>query len=505
MSLVGLLAANLLLLVLGAGGLMLCGTWSRLSPCSRIAPALLAGFAIAAVAFPPLIYLGLSPTPLLGVALAALVLCSGLARLRGGTTRPAVMASGHGVIFFGVSLVLAAPLIVRATLEPLTKFDAYADWTLKAKILYGHGGLIAGAFDRRSLSSLYAASHREYPLGLPSVEALDFHFMGGPDPQLIHLQSVFLAGAFAGTVWTLLRPRVSPVILSAALLLFLAAPSLHTQLLAAYADAPIACVWAGASLAFGLWLLGDGEDLLLLGSILAAGALATKQEGIVLDASLFVVVAAALVASRSARELRRFGIAAGGVIATAVPWQLWVRVHRLHDADIAPSAGRMVHRANTLPTIVHRLGAELVWLRWPGIVGLAVLISVILLVRQRDALAAGYLALLTLSMVGIVTVYWNARVPVEQLLTQSAERVVTGPVLLSVAALPLLLGRVGAIESADHLDRPARRSSEVGHTTGRSPRGMKIRSGHSGCDRARAAGAEDGLPLTVCFQAGRNA
>jgi hypothetical protein len=441
-SLLGLAAANLLLLALGAGGLMLSGTWDRLRPLSRIAPALLAGFTIAEAAFPPLVYAGLSPTPIVGIALGVLVLAAGLLRRRA-RAAPTAAGSGGGLVVFVGAAVVGLPLVVRAAVEPLTRFDAYADWTLKAKLLYGHGGLVAGAFDRQSLSSYYAASHREYPLGLPSVEALDFHFMGGVDPQLIHLQPVLLAAAFAGTVWSLLRPRVSPVILAATLLLLIVAPSLHTQLLAAYADAPIACLWAGSGLAFGLWLLGDGDDRLALGALLAAGALATKQEGIVLDASLFIAVGIALVARRSTRDLLRFGLAAGCVVATAIPWQVWVRVHRLHDADIAPSASRMVHRANTVPTIVHRLGAELVWLRWPGIVAIAVLAALILIIRQRDWFAAGYLLLLALSMSGIVVVYWNARIPIAGLLTQSAERVITGPVLLSAAALPLLIARVG--------------------------------------------------------------
>ncbi|MCU1348255.1 MAG: hypothetical protein JWO56_1285 [Acidobacteria bacterium] len=443
MSLAGLLAANVLLLTLGAGGLMLCGTWDRLAPWSRIAPSLLAGFAIATIVFPPLIYLGLSPTPLVGGACTAFVLGLGMLRRRT-TGGGGVDLSGQGAVPFVVALIVSAPLLVRASVEPLTKFDAYADWTLKARILYGHGGLVAGAFDRRSLSALYGASHREYPIGLPSVEALDFHFMGAADSQLIHLQTVLLAAAFAGTVWSLLRPRVPPAILSATLLLFLVAPSLHTELLAAYADAPVACLWAGAGLAFGLWLLGDGHDRLLLGSVLAAGALATKQEGIVLDASLVLVVSLVLVARRSTADACRFGIAIGCVVATAIPWQVWVRAHRLHDADISPSPRRMVERANTVPAIVHRLGAELVGLRWPGIVVLAVLSALILIVRRRDAFAAGFVLLLGLSMSGLVVVYWNARIPIEGLLTQSAERVVTGPVLLCVAALPLLLARVGA-------------------------------------------------------------
>ena len=449
MSLAGLLAANAMLCVAGAGVLLLSGTWDRLRPASRIAPALLAGFALAVVVLPPLIYAGLSPTPVVMGAIAFADALRGVARRRQRALPAAVDRSGGGFAFAAVAAVAGAPFLLRAASEPLVKFDAYADWTLKAKLLYGHGGLIAGAFDRGTLSSSYVASHREYPLGLPSLEAFDFHLMGSTDARLIHLQFALLVAAFAGTIWSLTRHRVHPAMLAATLLLLFVAPSLHTQVLAAYADVPIACLWAASALAIGLWLLGDGEDRLLLGALLAAAALATKQEGVVLDAALFAVAAAALLLRRSPQAAQRFGMAAGCVVLTAIPWQLWVRVHHLHDADIAPSLGRMARQVHTLPTIVHRLGAELVWLKWPGIVALAVLAAVILAARRRDALAGGYLLLLTLSMAGLVVVYWNARIPVSGLLTQSGERVVTAPgaALHRRAAPP---------------DRPSRRSGLLG-------------------------------------------
>ncbi|MDP9255723.1 MAG: hypothetical protein M3Q31_04095 [Actinomycetota bacterium] len=443
MSLAGLLAANGILLSLGAGALMLTGTWDRLRPASRIAPALLAGFASAAVALPPLIYAGVAPTPLVLGAITLATLTAGLMRRRR-QARPAVDSSGGGRAFAAVAAVAGIPFVLRAASQPLLKFDAYADWTLKAKLLYGHGGLISGAFDSSALSASYLASHREYPLGLPSVEAFDFHFMGGADGRTIHLQFVLLAAAFAGTIWSLTRHRVPPAILAATLLLLFVAPSLHTQLLAAYADVPTACLWAASALAVALWLMGDGGDRLLLGALLAAGALAIKQEGFVLDGALFAVVGLVIAGRRSASDAWRFALASGCVVVTALPWQLWVRAHHLHDADVAPSLGRMARQAHSLPTIVHRLAAELVWLKWPGIVALAVLAALILAVRRRDALAGGYLLLLALSMAGLIAVYWNARIPVGGLLAQSASRVVTGPVLLSIAALPLLIARLGA-------------------------------------------------------------
>src|ERR1700737_618401 len=103
-GLAGLLAANALLGVLGAGALMLTGTWDRLRPASRGAPALPAGFALAAAALPPLIFAGLAPTPLVASALALAVLVAGLARRR--RAAPAVVEpSGGGLAVAGVAAI----------------------------------------------------------------------------------------------------------------------------------------------------------------------------------------------------------------------------------------------------------------------------------------------------------------------------------------------------------------------------------------------------------------
>jgi hypothetical protein len=81
-----------------------------------------------------------------------------------------------------------------------------------------------------------------------------------------------------------------------------------------------------------------------------------------------------------------------------------------------------------------------------------VLAAGLLLLRQRDPLAAGYLALLALSMAGVAAVYWNARVPIHGLLTQSAQRTVAAPIVLSVAAMPLLVSRIRSSGAATRLE-----------------------------------------------------
>jgi hypothetical protein len=442
-SLAGLLGANVLLVLLGSGALMLTGTWDRLRPASRIGPALLAGCALASALLPPLIYAGVSPTVPVVVVITAVVLALGvLVQRRTGRPRPEV--SGHGLLAAALLALLLLPLALRAAFEPLVKFDAYANWSLKAKLLYGHGGLVLGGIDDRMSSALYAVSHREYPIGLPALEALDFHAMGGADAQMLHLQFVIVLAALLATAWSLLRPHADPALLGGALCLLVVAPSLHTQVLAAYADVPLACLWVAAALAIGLWLSDGRGDLLALGALFAAGALAVKQEGIVLDVALFSVVALALVAAGERARLRQLAVAACAVAATGVPWQAYVHAHGFRDADIAPSFHRSGDQIDQLPEIVHRLGAQLVWLKWPAIVPLAVAVAVVLVVRRRDRLAASYLLLLAAAMAVLAVVYLNARVYIPALLERSAERVVIAPVLLSAIVLPLLLTRLVA-------------------------------------------------------------
>jgi hypothetical protein len=445
-GLAGLLAANALLGLLGAGALLVTGTWDRLGPTARIGPALLVGFAATAALVPPLIYAGLAPTPLVVGALAAVTVALGLT-LRRRRRKTEAEAGGHGLVAAAVVLVLLIPLALRAAVEPLVKFDAYADWSLKAKLLYGHGGLIAGSLDPRTLGHLYAASHREYPLGLPAIEALDFHAMGGADAQLIHLQIVIVLAAFVATVWSFLRSRVDPAVLTAAMCLVVVAPGVHTQVLAAYADVPIGCLWVAAALTLARWLWDDRGDLLALSALLAAGALAVKQEGLVLDAALFAV-AAAVVGVRDPRRLGRLALAACAVALSALPWQIYVHVHGLHDADIAPSLGRASRQLDQIPEIAHQLGAQLVWAKWPAIVPVTGLVALALAWRRRDGAALAYLLLLGLTMAGLALVYLNARVYVPALLERSAERVVIAPVLLSAVALPVLLARATRYESA---------------------------------------------------------
>jgi hypothetical protein len=464
-AVLGLLGINLVLAVLGAGILLGSGAWDRLPPLSRIGPALLLGLAGGTVALGALVFLHVSPTPAIAVLLAAACLASGLA------LRPRERAprepTGGGPIAAAVIAVLCAPFAIRALDAPLVKFDAYSDWSLKARLLAGHGGRFFGALDDRMFGLPYTFAHREYPLGLPALEALGFHAAGTPSPVVVHGQFLVLGASVLATAWTLLRPRVDPWLLGACLCLLVVAPGLHDQLIAGYADVPLACFWATGALALFLWLLGDGRDRVVTAGVLLAAAAATKQEGVLFDAALILTaVVAVLVVGEGRRRLAAIGALVAWIALTAAPWQAYVRSHGLHDADIAPGLGRMTDQVGSVPMIVRKVIANLVWVRWPGIVPLAVLAAVLLIARGRPRLALVFLAILATAVAGLVAVYWNARVGIGGLLGQSAERVVVTPILFSALVLPLLLTWLHAGPSSAEEDPAAGADQAEGRTPG---------------------------------------
>ena len=81
-------------------------------------------------------------------------------------------------------------LLVDAAYRPLSEWDAWAMWTMKAKAITLLGGLDPGVL----AGVPYHHLHLDYPLLLPAVEAMGFRFMGSIDTQVIHLQPALLTG-----------------------------------------------------------------------------------------------------------------------------------------------------------------------------------------------------------------------------------------------------------------------------------------------------------------------
>src|SRR5206468_7611747 len=134
--------------------------------------------------------------------------------------------------------------------------------------------------------------HREYPLGLPSLEAYVLHAIGSANVRVAHvLFVVFLAGLVV-VAWNVLRPHVAVWPLTAGLSLVLWMPAARDQALSAYADVPLGCLFVSAVLLF-------GSERIALGSVFAAAALATKRDAVAFCGVLYAVAFVAVIVRRA--------------------------------------------------------------------------------------------------------------------------------------------------------------------------------------------------------------
>ena len=262
-----LLGANALMFVTGVGLLPWLGvarSWRTLL--ARIGLAYFCGIVATAIvaAHLALVHLGFGWTAL--SVLAALSALSSAWHLCG-TERPVWRRPRVATIAGIAALTALLSEYARAfAVAPLNRYDAWAIWALKGHALYSFGWADPAVFAGHA----YRFANLDYPLLLPSLEAIDFRAMGAFDTRVLHLQFLFLLVAALAALATLLRGRVPGVLLWPALIALALAPAVFDQLLTAYADLPLALTFAVALTAAGRWLLTrEGWALAVYGAVWA--------------------------------------------------------------------------------------------------------------------------------------------------------------------------------------------------------------------------------------------
>jgi Dolichyl-phosphate-mannose-protein mannosyltransferase len=438
----GLALANLCYLAAGAGISRALGLWrAPRELLSALAVAYLVGVAACGIAAEWALIAGLGLARWQVVAGCALLAATGLRPRWDGQVLPAPppRAAGRAVLALQAAVGLMAVMyLADAAFRPLAEQDAWAMWTMKARAIALLDGLDARVF----AGVPYHQVHLDYPLLIPALEAIGFRFMGAVDTQVIHVQGALLVVALLLALPRLLADRVPPAAAWASVLLIAVAPSLVYQAGAGLADAPLAVFFALASMCAWRWLAEGRPQMLVLTVLFAAAVLATKREGGPFVAALFLVVLVA-----AGRGRRGQTIAAGvAAVATAIPWQLW-----LHANGVDTSNGEIPYAKVVDPSyLAGRLGriptgaGSLVWhavepSAWLVIVPAAA-VAVVLAVRGGDRRTPVFVsALACLVVASVVWAYWVGRPSLHYYLDHSARRVVTTPVVLLGAFLPVLL------------------------------------------------------------------
>ncbi len=439
MRIAGLLGANALMLVTGLGLLPLLGaarSWRALV--ARSGLAYLCGIVLAGLIAANLALVRVS-FGWLGLAVLTLVSAlAGVWRLRGTDLPERRAPSWIGLA--GVA-TLAALLVEygRAfAVAPLDRYDAWAIWALKGRALYSFGwadpAVLAG--------HEYRFANLDYPLMLPSLEAVDFRSMGAFDTRLLHLQFLLFLVAALSALYALERDRVPRLLLWTSLVAVAVAPAMFDQLLTAYADVPLALVLAVGICAAGRWLLTNERWTLAVAALCFAGALLTKNEGLLFVAAAFLGLLAAAYG-----RWRALILAAAADVLLFLPWKVYGWIYDLHDINysLADSfdLGHISGRLGVGRIAFGTLGEEMVGpLQWGLLFPLFGLLVIVALATRPRALALYATVWALLSWLGLSWIYVISHYEYSSYLDSTKDRVIASIVLGGAALTPLLAAEI---------------------------------------------------------------
>jgi hypothetical protein len=279
---------------------------------------------------------------LVSVTVAALVLMVPFVRLPRGQAGVPVL---HLVDLF--ALVTPACFAVYATVAPLSEWDFWAIWGLKARAFLEHGGI-----DWRFLGSPWNTFvHPDYPLLVPF--AYDFVALvgGGWSDRWLGLLFVAWALAFLLVARELAGAEASPLV--AAIVTF-ALSSLAVSHFVGLAEGTLIAYIGAGVLFVRRAMIVDDDVAWRHGAILLGLAACTKNEGLAMLASTAIAVVVSDV--RRWRRVLRLWPAA----ALALPWLVLRALHDLPTDVVGGSLGaRLVERLPQAGKILAALIADL--------------------------------------------------------------------------------------------------------------------------------------------------
>jgi hypothetical protein len=399
-ALSGLFALNAFVLVVGCGVLWGIRGWRSWGELLRLAGvAYLLGLSVLFVVFTLELVVGVPFGGATIVASGLAVLGAGLAvgraagrprpRLREESSRlrrPSLLA---GLFVAALALYFEALFRSGRLQGPGPDWDAWRAWTLRAKALFYSGRLDV------TVPSL--GQYPSYPPGLSALQAAAFHAMGAPDAVTLHLVNWFIAVGFVAALAGLLAPRVRTAILLPCLLVILllpkGLPQWGTWLLA---DLTLAFLLAVAAVLIVLWLEERERWQLLATTLLLAGAMLTKREGLLFAA---VLVIAGVIGARLEPRSARLALGACGLVALALalPWRIWFTAHDLPSDGPESGYFGFVHDPSrvwaSLRLVLSTLFAFDFWLLVPALALCAAVLALLVGDRLLPTLALAFAGL----------------------------------------------------------------------------------------------------------------
>jgi hypothetical protein len=366
------------------------------------------------------------------------------------------------VLLMGLGLVLVGWLVVGgidSAFHPLANSDGWAIWANKGVMLSSFSD-VPPPFS----SDEYTYMHLDYPIVLPLLESLMFRATDTINTQLVHLELWLMLVAFCGALGYLARRLVSPVVWILLAFAVAFAPGIWGQLQTAYADVPMALLLGIGVLLLGLWVSERNVSQLALATLFLAAAASTKNEGLTGAVCALVAAGLIVIVAREWQTLKHLAAAGAGFVLMLLPWRIWIAAHDISsDLPVRKGLepGYLADRAHRVWPSMKAFEHQLIDVaRWSYLVplGIAVALAALYASSRSEAPAnTGRVALFyLLTGVGFfLAITWAFTItadPLDWQISTSANRVITGIVLISVAAIAHLSGLLTTASSRSTSD-----------------------------------------------------
>lgn len=265
--------------------------------------------------------------------------------------------------------------------QPLTYWDSWVTWGLKARAIFLEQAMGAAVF----ADPTRAVTHLDYPLLLPSLHAWLYQWLGAPDDRFAALIALGFFLSLLGVSYSAARrlgADTTRALLGTAILA--AMPTLPLLAAEVYADIPLAVYALLTTITLLQWLARGARSALFIALLGAACLVWTKREGFIY---LVVLAAVTLLLARTNRRAWQGAVALVGMgILVAGAWWIFLSAQNTANIDFLPlTVQTLTQSLGRVPVIVVYFAQSFISLEWSFVWVLAAFAAILQIPSWRLA------------------------------------------------------------------------------------------------------------------------
>lgn len=171
--------------------------------------------------------------------------------------------------------------------KPILNFDAWSNWSLRAKVFYYQKGIPQ---DPKGEFFLGGGGHINYPLQIPILQAWIYTTLGSWNDQLVKIIFPLYLVAFILFMYSFIVKTVGSVKALLFTFIFISLPFINYHTSADYADLPVGLYTGVATMLLLLFLQTKRFSFLILSSLMLGCSGWIKNEGLILLSLVLILL-----------------------------------------------------------------------------------------------------------------------------------------------------------------------------------------------------------------------